>query len=969
MLQCETHFDWKPAKGPRWFAWLIALLSLIPVAALAQPVPDRDTLLLAQFDRSVDADYAIGSTTADTRVTTTGSQGGRFGGGVDLAAREGISFVAGDGNFHPPEGTIEFWLKPHWPGDDPETHRFVSCRMGERDYININCLGGGRLGIAVAAGEGDDWTWRRADAHIADWKPDTWHHVAFTWGRGELHVYVDGEEGPRAATDAQMPSMAPESITLTGADAVIDAFRISKRTFTVEDARASIEQALHTPYRHASDLGWTPADAAMFDERTLLGDVAVPLILEGARYSKGIACLPGTEISTRLEEPFETFEATVGVCPLSPPGATCSFEVIGDGKRLFESGPRTVEQSPLPVRVEIAGVKQLTLATRRGPPQAPRRPGHGIWAGAVLRRSTEGEVLQAAGKLKPEEIDMYRRQEAADDYSFPLDTQSQFVVANKCWEDEIDPARPPAHETVGRLLEAFATPGEYEPVNFVVYAAKDLDDLAVEVTDLRTGDSVLPKSRIDVRFVLRRLMRDLYTLPPERSTVVSRFILPHEKLDVPAGTLREYHLIVHVPEEAKPGKYTGSVRLTPAGEAPLELPLTFEVLPFRLRPLEDRGYGVYYRFPAMEDDWSHVDVELADVRAHAGNMLKSDLGVEFEAADGDVTPSYARLERGLAVLRKHGFHGPFPVSTGCEHAARLLGYNPLEDDADPAAGERFFQVVQGAMGGLVKLSEKYPEFEFLPTHMDEVFGRERLPRYIRLTEAVRQVPSLRVYITLHNDPKRDVAEMMRRCDPYVDVRCYNGHCMDSWIRAGSTFEDLRRQLEEAGDEAWLYHNIRGAFFPAEWTRLVNGYYMWTSPLKVHVPWMYYSFKGSPFDATDGPRLRGGDFAYAVPHPDDPTQMVPTRHWEGFREGVDDMRYLTTLEALVAEHDGTREAASAQKWLEGFRRGVTPGHAELEPIEEESPLLVWLSGKLDGTDYRRIRRQAAEHIVRLGALEQ
>jgi len=967
MLRSETRFDGKPARGPRWPDWLIAWMTLIPVVASGQPVPDRDTLLLAQFDRSVDADYAVGSVSADTRVTTTGPEGGRFRGGVDLAARKGIAFAGGDGNFQPAEGTIEFWVKPHWPGNDPETHRFVSCRMGEKEYVNVNCLGGGRLGIAVAAGEGDDWTWRRADALIAEWKPDTWHHVAFTWGRGELHVYVDGEEGPRAATDARMPSNAPESINLIGADAVIDAFRISKRTFTVEDARASIEQALDPPYRYASDVPWAPAEAAMLDERTLLGDVAIPLILDGSRYSKGIACLCGAEISTRLEEPFATFEATVGVCPLSPPGATCSFEVQGDGKKLFESGPRTVEQSPLSVRVEIAGVKQLTLATRRGG-TAAGRPGHGIWAGAVLRRSTEGEVLRVAAKIKPAEIDVYRRQEAADDYSFPLDTPSPLVVAGKCWEDEIDPARAPAPESIGRPLEAFATPGEYEPVNFVVYAARDLDDLAVEVTDLHAGASVLPKSRIDVRFVLRRLMRDLYTLPPERSTVVSRFILPYQKLDVPAGTLREYHLIVHVPEEAKPGKYTGSVRLTPAGEAPLELPLAFEVLPFRLRALAQRGYGVYYRFPAMEDDWSHVDVELADVRAHGGNMLKSNLGVEFEAADEDVTPSYARLERGLAMLRKHGFHGRFPVSTGCEHLTRLVGYNPVEDDADPAARERFLQLVKTAMEGLVELSEKYPEFEFLPTHMDEVFGRERLPRYIRLTEAVRQVPSLRVYITLHNDPKRDVTEMMRQCDPYVDVRCYNGHCMDSWIRAAGTFEDLRRQLDESGDEAWLYHNIRGAFFPAEWTRLVNGYYLWTSPLKVHVPWMYYSFKGNPFDATDGPRLRGGDFAYAVPDPDDPNRMVPTRHWEGFREGVDDMRYLATLEALVAEHEGTPEAASARTWLESLRRGVTPGHVDLEPIEEESPLLVWLAGKLDGADYRRIRRQAAEHIGRLGTLK-
>jgi hypothetical protein len=348
-------------------------------------------------------------------------------------------------------------------------------------------------------------------------------------------------------------------------------------------------------------------------------------------------------------------------------------------------------------------------------------------------------------------------------------------------------------------------------------------------------------------------------------------------------------------------------------------------------------------------------------------MLVSNLAVHFELVDGSVKPSLESLRHGLALLRKHGFHGPMPVHTGCEHAARLLKYNPVDDAGDPEVRKRFLSVVRDAMERLVELGAEFPEFELLPTHMDEVFGRDRLTRYIRLTEAVRQAPSLRVYITLHNDPKRDVTGMMRQCDPYVDVRCYNGHCMDNWIRAGNTFDDLRRRLDDSGDEAWLYHNIRGAFFPAEWTRLVNGYYLWISPLRIHVPWMYYSFKGNPFDATDGPRLRGGDFAYAAPHPDDPTQMVPTRHWEAFREGVDDLRYLETLEALIDEHRGTPEAAAAATWLANLRKGVTPETADLEPIEKESPLLVFLAAKLDGADYRRIRRQAAAHIVRLAEL--
>jgi len=934
----------------------------VPVWAFAQSVPDRDTLLLVQFDGATGADYAIGAPTIDARISATGSTAGRFGGAVDLGVDDRLMIVGDDGNFHPLEGTIELWFKPHWPGNDENKHGLMSCPLGDREYLNVNYIGKGRLGIAVAAGQGDGWTWRRADADISDWEPETWHHVAFAWGSGRLCVYVDGREGARQVTDAQMPGKAPVSITISGADATIDSLRISRRMYTAEDAKRSIQQALNPPYRHLSDLPWAASDGAWTGGRKLLGDVSIPLILQSRRYANGIACRLDGNVAVRLHEPYKLFQATVGVCPLSPPEASCSFEVHGDGRKLFDSDPRTCRQVPQPISVPIDGVKELKLIVRSADPTAGSL--YGIWAAPVLVRDPDVEVRLPCRDLKPAEIDMYRRQQGADDFAFELEADSGCLVVPKFWEDEIDPTQSPQADQAAYALEVFATPGEYEPVNFVVYATEDLKRLTVEPTDLRCGDSVIPSDRIDVRLVLRRLMRDIYTFPPERSTIVSRFLLPNQAVDVPGGTFRECHLIVHVPEDAIPGEYSGTVRLGAADRDAIKLPLTFEVLPFKLDPPGDKGYGVYYRFPGIEADWSGIEVELADIRAHGGNMLKSNLGVDYETVDNAVSPTYERLRRGLALLRKHGFHGPMPVITGCEQAARLLGYDPITDHDNQSSRERFLRLIRAGMEGLAELSAEFPEFEFLATHMDEIFGRDRMERYIRFTEAVRQVPSLRVYITLHNDPRRDVAELMRRCDPFVDVRCYNGHCMDSWIHSGRTFHDLARELERAGDEAWIYHNIRGSFFQAEWTRLVNGYYLWLSPLRIHVPWMYYSFKGNPFDATDGPRLRGGDFAYAVPDPEDSARMIPTRHWEAFREGIDDLRYLTTLQSLAQERPATAASDAALAWLARLRRSMMPTPTEIEPIEEESPLLVLLSRKLGGADYRRIRHEAAEYIVAL-----
>lgn len=51
------------------FCYALILASLIATSASTQPVPDRDTLLLLQFNQSADADYALGAPSVDLRAT------------------------------------------------------------------------------------------------------------------------------------------------------------------------------------------------------------------------------------------------------------------------------------------------------------------------------------------------------------------------------------------------------------------------------------------------------------------------------------------------------------------------------------------------------------------------------------------------------------------------------------------------------------------------------------------------------------------------------------------------------------------------------------------------------------------------------------------------------------------------------------------------------------------------------------
>jgi hypothetical protein len=925
-----------------------------------QAVVDGETLVLNSFDATLQPDHARGTNSITLRGGELVKQGGRFGGGLFLPSGGGLELSGNDGNLTADQGTIEFWIKPAWAGNAPEKHSLFSARVGDQEYLNINTLGSGRLGIAMAAGTGDDFRWRRANGDSSSWEPNTWHHVTFAWGDGKLSVFLDGKEDTDDVDDSLMLRGLPGKLILIGADAVIDDFQIHSRRFDADAVAKAIELALSSPVRMIDTLEYQTNGEIQRGGMTILGDVVLPMVLGNRSYSRGFAFGSDATLEFLHDESAKRLRAKVGVSAFATADTACRFEVWGDGERLYGSKVCHRDAPPESVSVDLSGKKRIRL-TAVGDGFRNREA---LWAIPRLEDPDASVPAPTSGKLSDERLDMYRRQLAADDYECDLGSDQPWIVCAKHWADDVDVTRSPETLDADAMLTAAAAPGEYEPLNFMIFAQQDMEDVAVSVSDLKSDDAVVVGDACDVRLVLRRLMRDVYTLPPERSTVVSRFLLRNQPVDIPAGTFREYHVIVHVPMAQTPGDYHGTLTIKPDSSPSKTLPLNVTVRPIQLGAPTPNAYGMYYRFPSEESDWAGLDRELVDIREHGGRMLKSNLSVGYHLTDGTIAVDVGRLRRGLQLLAKRDYEGPMPVGSGAAVLARLLRYDPVADYQNKRARTTFYAAIADGMRQLERLKAEFPQFELMPTHMDEVFGHDRLPRYNRLTEAVREATDMRVYITLHNDPKRKVEPLIRQLDPFVDVRSFNGHCMDNWIRAGNTFEDLERELAASGDEAWLYHNIRGSFFPAEWTRLVNGFYMWLSPLRIHVPWMYYSYKMNPMDSTDGPELRGGDFAYAVPDPDNADAMIPTRHWEAYREGVDDMRYLRTLERLIDQNADRPEARRAQRWLTELRERLTPTHEELEAIEIESPLLVFLAKEFDGAGYRRFRREAAGHIMEL-----
>lgn len=552
-----------------------------------------------------------------------------------------------------------------------------------------------------------------------------------------------------------------------------------------------------------------------------------------------------------------------------------------------------------------------------------------------------------------------------DRFTFALPKTAEGVlIATKDYLDDLDPSQPPDVAQVGKALSTFSPPGEDEPVALVIYAGRDLKNVRAEATDLRGPRGAIPAARVEIRLVVRSLMRRLYTLPPKESLPVSRFLRRNQPFDLPAGHCREVVATLHVPERTPAGQYQGEVRIRADGLAPQTVPVRLEVLPFRLPETPRKRYGCYYQFPELPAERQRAELELRDIRAHGCTILMPHLNIRYRREGEEIRASYEEIEQGLELMRACGLHGPIPIGTGFPNLVRLLGLpeNWVEQGPEGEGQRRLNAVAKPALEGLKALAPRFPEFRFLITHMDEVFGRGRLPLYIALTRAARQVPDLPVYITIHNRPVPEVQEMARQIEPYVDVRCYNGHMMDEWLKAGNRFEDLAADLRRTGDEAWIYYNPRGAFVTPEWYRIINGLYMWWGPFSGHVVWTYHSIGGDPFDDTDDPRPEMG---FAFPSDEDGITPVPTRHWEAFREGIEDARFLCYLEDLVekVKPKNPEAARVAEAWLAEVR-SLFPKREELQAIDQESPVLVAISRRFTGADYQRLRRRTASEIERL-----
>ena len=478
--------------------------------------------------------------------------------------------------------------------------------------------------------------------------------------------------------------------------------------------------------------------------------------------------------------------------------------------------------------------------------------------------------------------------------------------------------------TAGGELRLAGCRGEYESASFAVYARQDLRNLRIEVGELRSENHVLPKSSVDLRIVkcwyqagrdvmfhdgVKRLVPELLLKDDAlvkvdaeqqtnavRSTAAdgsTRYLpasvkdpkaleelrpidaLTLQPVTVPQKTLKQFWLTLHIPQSAAPGKYIGSLRLIAQDAPPVDVPLQVTVHAFELVQPK-MMYSIYY--PGKLDTKNQPQ--------------------------GTIAAHYKSEEQYLAEMRDMLAHGVRYPNLWQSHASgfvpralQLRKQAGLPNDAlfinsPPGAPAS----AAGTVNGWRELTAEFGYKDLYLYGLDEAHGtrlRIQKPSWENVQKA-----GGKVYASAW---KEDPFEVM-------------GGRLNVLVWSGGVQPEKAKRWHTVGSKIFSYSNPQVGVEEPLLYRYNFGLALWKADYDGAMDFAYQYAYGHIWNDFDSERFRDHCFAYPTVN-----GVVGTIQWEGFREGVDDVRYITTLERAIQKAGKTPPAREAQQWLDALRK--------------------------------------------------
>lgn len=201
---------------------IIVSLFLCIAGGLSYAGIDDGLMFYCNYDGSADAVFSVGDKTAKYAVTPEFQAGVRgqalviggipkdkqnIEGGVPKQSQIARNcYYSPDKNINIEKGTISFWVNPiDWDGNTKGFNILFYTLAGRNSFQIYKFWSGGKL--FFLRGEQDKWT--IIQNSLRAWKTGQWHHIAVTWSKEELKMFIDGFVAGSEKVSSPFENIAP----------------------------------------------------------------------------------------------------------------------------------------------------------------------------------------------------------------------------------------------------------------------------------------------------------------------------------------------------------------------------------------------------------------------------------------------------------------------------------------------------------------------------------------------------------------------------------------------------------------------------------------------------------------------------------------------------------------------------------------------------------------------------------------
>jgi hypothetical protein len=469
---------------------------------------------------------------------------------------------------------------------------------------------------------------------------------------------------------------------------------------------------------------------------------------------------------------------------------------------------------------------------------------------------------------------------------------------------DVVPDAVPVRQEIASTVEISAARDEYQPAIFNIYALKDLDGIRIQVTDLVDSQGrIITADAIDVRVV--RYWPQRFSWDSGSYRVIPELLEQRQEVDIPERKSQQFWLTVYIPPGTVPGTYRSIVNIAARNADSFDMALNVHVWPFELKSPLGTVWGLY----ADDRRWERytleqVRAELEDIRSHGINsLLISPLSMDRMTMGQDgIEIDLSRVDAYIKAMQEVGFSGQLVFSLQNLDAllSRLLRE---KGDKRDFAGE-YRNIVKQLKASAEE--NDWPQIWYLAVD-EPANSEEKRARAIEWYRLLKEM-GCGTFTTA------DAVFCDQVLDPWLDVRCYH---IGSTGKTADQLAKRKAETADAGDIFWWYGSgcYPGQEGNLSENRYLTGFLFWKTGAGGQWSWTYQRPSGDPYDDFDG---IGKDACITYPA-EGGGGSIPTLQWEGLREGIDDARYVYTLETLIQKKLNSPDSRAREKAMDARRQ--------------------------------------------------